>query len=209
MSDKYKLIAQHYEGCLEKHGDTHLGVDWPKPEDVYKRYKVMLDVIKFREENKKIKLLDFGCGTAHLNEYILENKMTQIEYAGLDISPKFVEVAKAKFPQLNFYCMDLLKDDSGLPLFDYIVMNGVFTEKRELTFDEMFSFFKELILKVFSHAKCGIAFNTMSKAVDWERDDLFHMPADLLINFLTKNLTRHFVIRNDYGLYEFTTYVYK
>ena len=210
MSDKYKLIAQHYEGCLEKHGDSHLGVDWPNLDDVYKRFKVMLDVIRLKEDkSEKIKLLDFGCGTAHLNEYILENKMSNIEYAGLDISPKFVDIAKAKFPQSNFYCLDLLKQDADLSNFDYIVMNGVFTEKRELSFEEMWEFFTGLIQKVFTHADKGIAFNTMSKAVDWERDDLFHMPTDLLINFLTKKLTRHFVIRNDYGLYEYTTYVYK
>jgi SAM-dependent methyltransferase len=210
MSEKYKLIAQHYEGCLEKHGDTHLGVDWPNLEDLHKRYKIMLDVIKLREDrSEKIKVLDFGCGTAGLNEFILANKMNNVEYAGLDISPKFVEVAKAKFPQCNFYCEDILKDDKQLPKFDYIVMNGVFTEKRELTFDEMLAFFKEMLVKVFAHANKGIAFNTMSKAVDWEREDLFHLPTDLLINFLTKNLTRHFVIRNDYGLYEYTTYVYK
>ena len=48
----------------------------------------------------------------------------------------------------------------------------------------------------------------MSKQVDWERDDLFHLPLDLLADYLTRNLSRHFVIRNDYGLYEYTVYVY-
>ena len=55
----------------------------------------------------------------------------------------------------------------------------------------------------------GIAFNVMSKDVDWERDDLFHLPLSELSSFLSKNLTRRYIIRNDYGLYEYTTYVYK
>ncbi len=29
-----------------------------------------------------------------------------------------------------------------------------------------------------------------------------------LVNFLTRELSRHFIIRNDYGLYEYTTYLY-
>jgi SAM-dependent methyltransferase len=210
MSDKYKVLADHYEGCFDKYGDTHLGVDWPKQDDVYKRYSVMLDVIKFHEDkSEKVSLLDFGCGTAHLNEYILTNKYSNIGYAGLDISPKFVQASKAKFPDTSFFCVDILKNSDQLPRFDYIVMNGVFTEKREMTFEEMFSFFQSMLVKVFAHANKGIAFNTMSKAVDWEREDLFHLPTDLLINFLTKKLTRNFIIRNDYGLYEYTTYVYK
>jgi hypothetical protein len=66
-----------------------------------------------------------------------------------------------------------------------------------------------MLTKVFAKANKGIAFNVMSKAVQWERDDLFHVPADRLIGFLTEKLTRNFIIRNDYGLYEFTTYIYK
>jgi hypothetical protein len=104
--------------------------------------------------------------------------------------------------------MDLLDDDSALPSFDYIVLNGVFTEKLELPFDEMLAYFKQLLTRVFAHAKIGIAFNVMSKHVDWERPELFHLPFDTLAEFLKKELSRHFVFRNDYGLYEYTTYVY-
>ncbi len=55
----------------------------------------------------------------------------------------------------------------------------------------------------------GVAFNVMSKDVDWEREDLFHLPLNVLSNFLTKEVTRDFIIRYDYGLYEYTTYLYK
>jgi hypothetical protein len=48
----------------------------------------------------------------------------------------------------------------------------------------------------------------MSKHVDWEREDLFHLPFDTLAAFLKQELSGNFVIRNDYGLYEYTTYVY-
>jgi hypothetical protein len=73
----------------------------------------------------------------------------------------------------------------------------------------MFAYFTQLITLMFSKTQRGLAFNVMSKAVEWERDDLFHLSADVLINFLTKHLTRNFVIRNDYGLYEYTTYIYR
>ena len=206
MDKTYLSIVAHYESCLEQFGDTHLGVDWPKADDVPKRYHVMLEVIKPGQE--RISLLDFGCGAAHLNEYIVEKGLKNIEYAGLDLSEKFVRLAQSKFPQNSFYCMDLLDDDSALPSFDYIVLNGVFTEKLELPFDEMLAYFKQLLTRVFAHAKIGIAFNVMSKHVDWERPELFHLPFDTLAEFLKKELSRHFVFRNDYGLYEYTTYVY-
>ena len=58
-------------------------------------------------------------------------------------------------------------------------------------------------------ARRGIAFNVMSKHVDWERDDLFHLPFDVLAAFLRAEISRHYQFRADYGLYEYTAYVYR
>ena len=209
MKKGYNKILEHYENCLEKHGDTHLGVDWPKQEDVDKRYKIMLDIIRLNEENSIVSLLDFGCGTAHLLEYIKKNKYEKILYTGLDISQKFINVAQVKYPDNSFYCIDIFDSGVALPNFDYIVMNGVFTEKRELSFDEMWDYFTKMISIIYKKCNKGFAFNVMSKNVDWEREDLFHVSHDLLTDFLCKNLNRNYIIRNDYGLYEYTVYVLK
>ena len=210
MKKKYDKIVEHYEECLEKHGDNHLGVDWPKLEDVNTRYKVMLDIIPFDEaSNTAVTLLDFGCGTAHLFDFIQKNKYENITYAGLDISQKFVNVAQEKYKENTFFCVDILENLNAIPNFDYIVMNGVFTEKRELSFEEMWAYFTQMISVVYQKCDKGFAFNVMSKNVDWEREDLFHVSYDLLSDFLCKNLTRNHIIRNDYGLYEYTVYVLK
>ena len=83
MKKPYNSIISHYEDCLEKHGDSHLGVDWPKIEDVDKRYQVMLELIKFDGQNLiSPTLLDFGCGTAHLLEYIIRSNHRNIKYFG-------------------------------------------------------------------------------------------------------------------------------
>jgi SAM-dependent methyltransferase len=210
MKKVYAKIIEHYENCLDKHGDNHLGVDWPKLDDVDKRYKIMLDIIRFNEENDDlVSLLDFGCGTAHLLEYMNKNKYERILYSGLDISQKFVDVAKKKYQNISFYCIDILDSDVAIQNFDYIVMNGIFTEKRELSFDQMWDYFTKMLTNIYEKSNKGFAFNVMSKNVDWERDDLFHISYDLLGDFLCKNLTRNYIIRNDYGLYEYTVYVFK
>lgn len=202
----YTDIVEHYENCLDKYGDCSKGVDWPKPEDAIIRYNIMLDIIK---EKEKVSLLDFGCGAAHLYDYILE-KNYNIEYYGLDLSEKFIQVCQQKYPEGDFICIDILKDSlEKVQTVDYIILNGVFTEKLGLSFEKMEEYFQQMLENIFTKCKKGIAFNVMAKAVDWEREDLFHMPTDRLIQFLVKKLSRHFVIRNDYGLYEYTVYVYK
>ena len=205
---RYIEIVEHYEACLAEHGDTHLGVDWPKAQDAETRYRVMLELIR-PPCPPIVKLLDFGCGASHLYEHIIANGITGIEYMGLDLSPNFIELSRKKFPKNPYICADILEQPDAVPASDYIVMNGVFTEKRGLTFDEMLDYFERTLTAVFAKAQHGIAFNVMSKHVDWEREDLFHLPFDTLARIVIRALTRNFVIRNDYGLYEYTTYVYR
>jgi SAM-dependent methyltransferase len=206
---KYRGIVAHYESCLERYGDSHLGVDWPKAEDAATRYRVMLDAIRPSPAPRRVRLLDFGCGAGHLLDYIVGRNRDDIDYSGLDLSAKFVDLARRKFPSYVFYCGDILENKDLIPDFDYIVMNGVFTEKRDLSYDEMLNYFKHLVSAVWEKAHRGIAFNVMSKQVDWERNDLFHLPFDTLAAFLAASVSRNFVFRNDYGLYEYTTYVYR
>jgi cyclopropane fatty-acyl-phospholipid synthase-like methyltransferase len=199
----YLKIAKHYDDCYKQHGNNHLGVDWPNYEDTLKRHQVMFDLVKYEDST----LLDFGCGLGHFYEWIKTNQK-QVHYSGLDINENFYNSCKTKFPSQTFYHLDIFKDNN-LPNFDYITINGVFTEKLELTQEEMWGFFTSVISKLWEKCNKGIAFNLMSKHVDWEREDLFHVGLDELGWYLKDNLSRNFVIRNDYKLYEYTTYVYK
>jgi SAM-dependent methyltransferase len=207
MSADYLSIVRHYEDCLAQFGDSHRGVDWPNAADAAKRYQVMLDLVRPSAAGKS--LLDFGCGASHLYQYMLERDVRGLQYAGLDASAAFCELSQQKYPHNDYFCLDVLAEPERLGEFDYVVMNGVFTEKRELSFDAMFDYLRRILTLVFSKTRCGIAFNVMSKQVDWERADLFHMPIGELTDFIASKLSRHYVVRNDYGLYEYTVYVYK
>ena len=205
----YREIQLHYENCLLQYGDSHKGVDWPNIEDADKRYRIMLSVVN--NPDTPVSLLDFGCGAAHLLGFLESNtSYQQITYDGLDISPRFIELCKNKHPNHHFYCTDILTEDwAAKNSYDYVILNGVFTEKLSLDHQTMWDYFKNVMHIVFDKAEIGVAFNVMSTNVDWQRDDLFHLSTDQLTQFLTKELSRNFIIRNDYGLYEYTTYLYK
>lgn len=206
-SKPYLPILAFSEELLIRHGDSPAGMGW-KGEDGDVRYSAMLDVI--RPNSRDCSLLDFGCGTGRLLDYIRHNDLTGIRYHGLDQSEKAVTLCRRKFPDTEFLRLDVLDPGAGTwPRFDYIVMNGIFTYKGSLGQSEMFDYCRQLLREVFDHARVGIAFNVMSKQVDWERDDLFHLPMDTLADFLARELSRHFVVRGDYGLYEYTTHVYR
>jgi SAM-dependent methyltransferase len=204
----YEPIIKACEDYFERYGDCYLGVGWTKSQmQTDTRYRIMLDVI--RGSPQGVSLLDFGCGLSHLYEYMLRSGVTGIAYAGLDLSEKLLLRSRTKFPHLEYYSVDILQDAGPLPQFDYVVMNGIFNLKLSLSYQEMLEYFKALIQAAFAKARVGLAFNVMSKLVDWERDDLFHLPLDEVGRFLAAAVSRHFVLRHDYGLYEYTVYVYR
>jgi SAM-dependent methyltransferase len=202
-------IVAACEDDLERYGDSYLGVGWTKSKELAElRYRLMLDVIR-GPHDEEVSLLDFGCGASHLLEYMIELGITGVRYSGLDLSPKFLALSRSKHPSVTYYELDVLEDSLRLPDFDYIILDGIFNYRGELSHEEMLGYCHELLRAVFPKAKRAIAFNVMSTQVDWERDDLFHLPLDELASFLTTHLSRHFVVRHDYGLYEYTTYVYR
>ena len=206
----YGKIVRRCEEFLEEHGDNFRGVGWTKGQhEADARYQTMLELIRPQASDTSVTLLDFGCGAAHLYEYILQHGLEKrIAYTGLDVSAPFLSLSRGKFPDVMFLEHDILQSPEPLPIFDYVVCNGIFTMKCDLSFESMMQYCEAAISKLFAAARIGLAFNVMSKQVEWERDDLFHVPFDTMATFLTNHLSRNFVFRHDYRLYEYTTYVY-
>lgn len=204
----YQQLVEHYETCFEEHGATAKGVDWPDEKDLATRFEVMTDL--FRPAPEGFRLLDLGCGPGLLLDHIAGGPLAaRIDYLGIDLSEMMIQSAKSRHPYQHFQARDLLTDPLPEQSVDYVIMNGVLTEKRELSQAEMVAFAKEIISAAYQSARIGVAFNVMSTQVDWMRDDLFHWSCDELLGFVTKELSRHAVIRADYGLYEYTTYLYR
>jgi SAM-dependent methyltransferase len=205
----YSSIVRHYEACLERHGPTHLGVDWPDLDDLRVRYRVMMDVVAAGAEGIP-SVLDLGCGPALLIDHLEAiGGLESIRYMGIDISAKMIEAARRRWPTHRFETRDILSNSLADQSFDYVLMNGVLTEKRTLSDGDMTAYAQRLIAAAFAGARKAIAFNVMSTHVDWRRDDLFHWSYDAVAAFLTTQVSRHFIFRADYGLYEYTVYVFR
>lgn len=166
----------------------------------------MSDIMK--QNKNKISVLDFGCGFSNLYEYELNKKNFKILYTGIDAVKSHIEYCNKKFPK-NIYHNTTLEEFLTKKKFDYVFANGVFTVKRELSHKKMILYTYSNLLKLFKLCKIGLAVNFMSINVDWKRKDLFHLSMDNLTDFVSKKLTRNFIIRNDYNLYEYTIYIYK
>jgi len=202
----YDSIRHWYVNRLHEHGDTHLGIGWPDQEKAETKYRIMLELIP---PNQPASLLDFGCGPGRMLDWMKHQPpWSQVRYAGLDFNADSLELARRKHRSTRFIQCDIFRESFD-EHFDYVVMNGVLTMKAAMSFEQMWEYARRLIAATFRLANVGIAFNVMSKAVDWEKEILFHLPTDTLIDFLTSTLSRRFIIRQDYAPFEYTVYVYR
>jgi SAM-dependent methyltransferase len=197
------------EECFARYGDTYRGMGWTKtPESAARRHDVMLDVLR-PERSNHVSLLDFGCGTSQLLDRIRARNLRGIEYVGLDASERLLAVARTKFPEVRYLHANSPAEWRAVGEFDYVVASGVFTTRIGLSYDEALAYFQSTVVQLFTITRVGVAVNLMSSHVDWQRDDLFHLALDTFAAFAIANLSRQLVIRHDYGLYEYTGYIYR
>jgi SAM-dependent methyltransferase len=203
-------ILEAYDNVLARHGDTPEGAHWPNEQDRTRRFEVMLGVMPQPVPANTV-LCDLACGTGELLSHVKALGQGSIDYIGVDRSARALEFARAKHPHARFLELDVsdpAADLSGMAC-DYLVCSGLFTVKFGLSDAEMWAFLEQTITRVWPLVAKGIAFNVMSKIVDWERDDLFHVPMDDVARLLHRLAGRNILLRADYGLYEYTAYAWR
>ena len=210
MSSDWLPLQRHYERCLETGGATPQGVDWPNGPDLEVRFATQLGVLDgMPAGDAPPVLLDLGCGPGLLLDYLeATGRRGSVDYGGIDISPAMIDAARARWPGARFEARDILADPLPAASVDVVVMNGVLTERRGIPRERMVAMAEAILAAAFRAARHGIAFNAMSRHVDWEREDLFHWGFDEVAAFLKRDLTRHVAFRADYGLYEFTCFAW-
>ena len=199
-------LKEHYGEQYSRFGSTSEGVDWGKDKhSAESRQLQMLGLVL--EGNDDVSLLDVGCGYGHLADLILRKNMG-IEYSGVDVVPEMIRDARKRLPQFNFYNADFL--DAEISDYDYLVCNGILTQKLSATTLEMNMFFADFVRKMYNHAKVGIAFNVMSTFVNFQNEKLYYRNPSETLAWCMTELSPHVVLNSAYKpWFEYTVYVYK
>ena len=97
------LIAEACEQDLLKYGDSFRGVGYTKSAaEAAQRYGLMLGVV--REVGEKVSLLDFGCGLAHMLDYIEQGAARgNIEYTASTSRPDISTPPKRDIPMARSF----------------------------------------------------------------------------------------------------------
>jgi SAM-dependent methyltransferase len=202
-----KTLGQHYSEKFSLHGPSPEGVDWGTDEaKLLLRYDKMLDVMNPGSGNKPL-LLDVGCGFGGLQQYAI-HKNIDLDYTGIDVAGNMIEWAKANLTPGNFIHGDILDYKFG-HTFDYVVCNGILTQKLETTGLQMDRFAAQLIRQMFSLCTIGIAFNVMTTKVNYYSNNLYYRNPAELFSWCLSELSTHIKLDHSYPLYEYTIYLYR
>jgi trans-aconitate methyltransferase len=195
-------IIKQYKNSFAEHGNSPNSVFWPKGRQA-ERFKALTQQIA----TENFSVLDFGCGLAHLRNYLTDHFSNQNIYTGADIVDDFIQENKKNFPKDTFTLIQSHKDISEE--YDYIVSSGAFN----MLYTDNIKDHKEIIFDILSHlfskSKIYLSVNFMTDAVDFIQPGAYHQNIPELYDFITKNLSKRVVIDQSYMPYEYTVTIFK
>lgn len=199
-------LREHYARRFAEHGATSEGVDWgPDEARMLLRYEKMLALL--RPGQAPVSLLDVGCGFGGLRRFAAE-RGHELDYTGIDVADTLVAWARENQDGGTYEVADVLEYAPGRR-FDYVVCNGILTQKLGAPGLEMDRYAGRVIRRLFELCEVGAAFNVMSTKVNFFADNLYYRnPAELLAWCLTE-LTPSVRLDHAYPLYEYTLYLYR
>lgn len=205
MKDKiYKL----YNKLFDNYGNSPNAVKARDSKQQYLRFKELVDIICLKNNDK---ILDVGCGLGDLSEYLRERKF-KVEYLGVDFVDGFINSARKHYgdSKTKFLRLDIKNQDFPKK-YDWLILSGLFNDRKK----NSNKFMLKIIQKMFRSSKKGIAFNSLSKYVDYEDKSLFYSHPDKITQFCIKNLSKYVVLKTNYQLkkntipFEYTIAVFK
>jgi SAM-dependent methyltransferase len=184
------------------------GVDWGSDErNLELRYEKMAAVIEpASAPDPAPSLLDVGCGFGGFHSYLARTGR-EVVYTGIDLVPAMIAHAGRTFADATWIVGDIFEFDPT-HRFDYVVCNGILTQKLAATITEMDAFAEGLILKLFALCSRGVAFNVMSTKVSYMSDNLYYKSPVELLAWCLADVTPRVRIDHLYPpLHEYTMYL--
>lgn len=198
----------HYAGCFASHGPTVEGVDWGQDADRHRmRQRSMLAVIRREAQDAAPSLLDVGCGYGDLCALACELGVG-IEYHGIDLCPEMVASARTRHPGASWHVGDVFGFAEPRS-YDYLVSNGILTQKLDVPVPDMDRYARSLVRKMFDACRRGIAFNVMTTRVNFTQQHLYYKSPVEMLAWCMEEVTPCVRLDHGYRGYDYTVYLYR
>lgn len=203
MNVNLSKIEKLYSENLEKFGIDSKSVGWNSPESQILRFDKLMSVVE-DPLHQEFSINELGCGYGELYKYCQINNYRIGQYNGYDISEKMLEAANRYISNNK---VNLIKESSVKTKADYTITSGIFNVKFEEQKENWETYIKNTLKNMFENSEKGIAFNLLTKYVDFEAENLYYADPAYYFSFCKKELSKYVNLLHDYKLYEWTIVV--
>ena len=189
-----------YTRLANEHGFDARALNWGSRESQNLRFAVLAQVGRLDGAS----ILDVGCGQGDFF-FFLKTVEIHVDYTGIDITPKMVDMARQRFPEARFLQGSLPLLNSELAVkYDFIFASGIFYYRQH----EPVEFLRSTIVSLFGLCRRAVAFNSLSSwAANKDPEEFCADP--LLTVEWCRRLTPWVTLRHDYHRGDFTVYLYR
>lgn len=212
MNVKHVALAQekHYSDLFLKHGNAPMGTSSESLAHKDLRYRKIIECINLVEGDS---VHDVGFGLGAFYDF-LDSRFSEgeINYSGSEVTLDYVEAVRKRVKGGPFLYRNLASEDIANEIteesYDYVVMSGVFHQIQETKIQDWEEYAQKLLANSFKLAKKALVFNFVSPYVEYKKVGIYYADINKLIEFINAKMSRFFVVRHDYALYEFTVVVF-
>jgi len=167
---KLEIIRTYYEDNMSKNLPEYGILGWESEQAQHLRFDMLLTSVDLEGRS----LLDVGCGTGNLLEYIC-SKGINVKYTGVDILEKMIEIAAGKDLAGDFIHADIFERNIfDRESFDVIYTSGIFN----LDLGNNRDFLRKAVELFLELSRHSVVFNLLHKDSPDREDKYFYFSPD-------------------------------
>jgi SAM-dependent methyltransferase len=196
-------VAHYYATRLHEHGTTAKGVDW---RDTASQELRFAQFERLWAGDTAFSVNDLGCGYGRLLGYLRERGYRG-RYIGIDVAPEMIDAARHAHRADHDARFIAAADAPAVA--DYTIASGIFNVRRDFSPAAWDDYMRATIGTMRASSGKGFGFNVLSlhSDADRRRPDLHYADPGEWLDYCAITYSRHVVLLQDYGLYEFTLLV--
>jgi SAM-dependent methyltransferase len=192
-------VRELYTANLAEHGTTSKSVGWRDEESQLLRFEKLATVIDGGDD--RVEVADWGCGYGAMFNFLAARLGDRLAgYRGYDISEEMVAAAREAVhdERATFVVGDTPHEA------DYTFVSGTFNVRFEAGDTAWRGWVEDVLRRLWSSSRRGLAFNLLTSYVDWREPHLFYAEPTEFFHFCKGELSPRVALLHDYPLYEWT-----
>lgn len=196
---------RHYTELHRTFGNSEKAVASGERAFKIERYERLCGLVSF-EDN--VTVHEVGFGLLDFPEFLIHRGLIQSsQYSGSEITRTFIESSRGQ-DEFNLIENDIAT--SALPeKSDYVFLPGTFYQSAGQSQGEMKKATERSLGNAFASCRRAIIANFVSPHVDFIKPGLFYPPMDWVTSFVSKELSRFFVLDHSSPLFEFSIAIFR